>query len=144
LLGKAALEQGRVAEAARWFERALEIGSDMAWLHTNVGGLYAQRERLDKAAALFEKARQLDPYFYEGPFGAGYVALRRAIYPDAITAFQQAVKAAPHRADGWYMLGVAYHEAGDTNGMKAAWARYLSLEPHGAMAETVGKKLQER
>jgi Flp pilus assembly protein TadD len=143
-LGKAAMESGRVELAQRWFARALALGADMAWLQSNIGGIYAQHGLIALARARFEKAAALDPYFYEGPFGLGYVALKEDRFADAVASLQQAVRMEPTRSDGWYMLGVACYEAHDVPAARRAWGQYLALDPGGAMADTVRKKLQEQ
>jgi predicted Zn-dependent protease len=115
----------------------------MAWLHSNIGGIFAQRDMLVPARWYFEKAAALDPYFYEGPFGAGFVALKQERLADAVAWLSQAVRVGPDRSDGWYMLGVACYESQDTAGARRAWQKFLALDPNGPVAETVRKKLQE-
>ncbi len=142
-IGKAELDANYLDLAIRWLAHAVAVGYDMAWLHSNIGGIFAQHNMLTPARWYFEKAARLDPYFYEGPFGVGFVALKEERFADAVAALTQAVRVAPDRSDGWYMLGVACYESHDMPAARRAWEKYLALDPNGPMAEAVGKKLQE-
>jgi tetratricopeptide (TPR) repeat protein len=140
-IGKAALEEGDPDLAKKYFNSALGIGHDMAWLETNIGGLYSHAERLKEARACFKKAVASDFYFYEGHYGLGYIALRNKEFDLAISEYETANRLAPDRPDGYYMLGVARVEAGQSPRAKEPWEKYLELAPNGPMANTVRERL---
>ncbi len=143
LLGKAALESAQGEQAHRWFKSAIAASGGMAWLLSNVGGLYARAEWLDEASWAFNGAVALDPYFYPAQFGLGYVCLKRNDPNGSVRAFESAVRVGPDHADGFYMLGVAAQSAGDKQKAASAWQTYLALEPSGKMASVVKQQLEE-
>src|SRR5690606_10693391 len=50
-------------------------------------------------------------------------------YPDAVDAFEQAVKEAPEWPAAWFRLGQAAEKARQWKRAKEAYHRYLELEP---------------
>lgn len=141
LAGKAAIERGDVAGATVWFNAATSNAGPMGWLLSNIGGLYAQKNELSRAARAFESVVKIDPYFYDGWYGLGYVRIKANDPVSAAAAYERCVKLSPDRSEAYYMLGVAYSTAGQNENARAAWNRYLAVDPNGAMAGTVRKEL---
>jgi tetratricopeptide (TPR) repeat protein len=141
--GKDALAQGQKDLAQRWFNLALEWGRRMSWLASNIGGVQAQYILIPEARVAFERAVQNDPYFFEAQYGLGFSLLKQNQLEGAIKAYKMATKVAPHRAEGFYMLGVAHQNAGHLEDCKKAWDNYITLEPRGKMAGVIRKEMED-
>lgn len=135
--GKTKFDAGDEPEGRRWFTRAMRDGAGMAWLASNIGGVFAQIGDDRTAEAHFEKAVGWDPYFPAAHYGRGYVALRKQDFAGAVREFGETVRLAPGRPEHYYMLGVAHAMAGDPQAAEKPWRRYLSMDPEGPMAASV-------
>jgi tetratricopeptide (TPR) repeat protein len=60
-LGLIAYNEGDVAKAIEWFERALKSEPEHAEAHTSLGVAYARQKNLEAARAELERAIELDP-----------------------------------------------------------------------------------
>ncbi|MCB4756301.1 MAG: DUF2723 domain-containing protein [Elusimicrobia bacterium] len=143
LFGKNFMERADVGRAKRWFQSALAAGSDMAWLASNIGGIYAAAELLPEAERCFRQSVRLDPYYYMGHYGLGYVLLKEEKFNDAAAAYERAVKMNPEFPNSFYMLGVAYLMGGTPSLAREPWEKYLTLNPEGAQAGVVREELKK-
>ncbi len=100
--GKAALERNNVVSANQWFNAALARGGRMAWLASNLGGIYVQNNLFDDAARLFDRAVSWDPYFANAQYGKGFMAYQRNDVPTMRVAWRKYLALEPHgkMADG--------------------------------------------
>ncbi len=57
--------QGNPSEAVACYRRALELKSDYAEAHNNLGVVLAEQRNLDEAAACYQRRLQLNPNFAE-------------------------------------------------------------------------------
>jgi tetratricopeptide (TPR) repeat protein len=141
-LGKNAMESNNSEEMDRWFRTALEVGSDMAWLSSNIGSIYARLQRVKESERFFQLSARQDPYFYEAHYGLGFVALKYEKPDEAVRHLETAVKVAPHRPEGYYMLGVAASLAGDVSRTRSAWEEFLRLSPDDKLSAPIREELR--
>lgn len=101
-LGKAALERGDMAGAKRWFDRAERQSHGMAWLMSNLGGIYSQQNAMVEATRAFERAVELDPYFPPAQYGLGFVRYKAGDMTSARRAWEKYLALEPRgkMADG--------------------------------------------
>jgi tetratricopeptide (TPR) repeat protein len=148
---KAAFDEGRFPAAAQHADRALALGHDMEWLFSNVGALFSRNfaetphaaESLSRAGAAFHRCVAIDPYFAQGHFGRGYVALRRNDFAAAATSFSVAARLRPEWPEARYMEGLAHRFAGDSAKAQKAWNAFLRLDPDSPLAQGVREALRE-
>ncbi len=143
LLGKRAGERGDWDLARKWLGMAQRIGGKMAWLASNIGGVYAHGGLLEDAKNCYLEATRWDPYFPNGYFGLGYTSLQQNNLETAIEAYAQAVRTGPDLVDAYYMLGVAHVMAGQFEKAREPWMSYLEIAPQGAQALVIKKKMEE-
>lgn len=68
-------EQGRPDEAIARYERALEIDSDCADAHNNLGSVLRKQGRPDEAVACYRRALEIDPDYAEAHWNYGLMLL---------------------------------------------------------------------
>jgi Flp pilus assembly protein TadD len=78
--------------------------------------------------------------------GEALAALGRALYDDGRTAeagaeLRRAVAVGPGNADAWLALGEVLRARGEVAGARAAYERYLELDPGGRWAPDVRQAL---
>ncbi len=137
------LERGHLEQAQRWLRSADLIGPDMAWLAANEGGIYSSAGLLADAKNCYERAVRLDPTYYLGHYGLGYLWLKEGNASKAVAAYQEAVRMNPEFADSYYMLGAAFFMGGHAPSAVEPWKKYLRLEPNGAQAPAVRRELKK-
>jgi tetratricopeptide (TPR) repeat protein len=136
LHGGGLMEQGRPAEAAREFERALEILSDpsvppavRSRPRLELGVAWEQLGRLEDALRLYEAVAAEDPGNADAPWRMGVVRWREGRKGEAVDLWQRAVALDPRHARAMSDLGIASLLAGDAAGAKAMWRRAMEADP---------------
>ncbi len=134
-LGSLALAEGRSAEARKYFERAVELGSrdpetwfqyamlerDSEGSTLRPAGVGSTQQRDDATARLardrhidelLEKVIAIDPNFAEAQFLLGTHLTDQANYSSAVEHLWEAVRVRPRESNYWYSLGFAQSKAG--------------------------------
>ncbi len=86
----------------------------------------------ERALSVLIQARQLAPDDPEVQFEFGMAALRMALLPDAVEAFQQALKLRTDYAGALYGLGRAFMDLTKFGDARQQFARYVELRPDDA------------
>jgi tetratricopeptide (TPR) repeat protein len=139
-LGVEAEAEGRLADAARAYERAVPVAGAEAWF--NLGNCRYQVGDAEGARVAFEQAVVQAPDYAEAWNNLGIVlgALRDAAA--AVAAFRRALSLVPHYADAHYNLAEALAAAGDVAAARAHWRAYLGFDPNSRWAERARSRLQ--
>ncbi len=112
------------ADAARAAVKALP---DSPTTHY-VAGLIAKADnRLDEAAAAFERVRQLDRDDAGAKVQLGQIRTQERKFDEAITLFQEALTAEPYNVTAAYSLALALTRAGRTDDGRQAMQRFDTL-----------------
>ena len=105
--GKSLEASGRLAEAIRAYERALEMDPEMATAHANLVGAYGQAGNFQKAQAHYDAAGSIDADIEELHNNWGVVMAARENPTAAVAAFRRALQVNPNSARAHANLGVA-------------------------------------
>ena len=127
--GVRSLKAGKLDEAEAAFRAVLEGAGGLAQVHNNLGIVYQQRGRHERAITEFRAAVRLDPD-YAAPqilLGASLLALGR--FEDARPPLEQAVKMAPRQALARLQLVRVLEQFGDWNGAVDQYRVLRQLEP---------------
>ena len=126
-LGRIAAELGRMDEARRRFERALELDStypeglvDLGTFLLNAGDLAGARSRLEQGLAQ-------NPDIAEGWNALGVVRLKSGEESGARQAWEKAVEADPRYPDALFNLALAYEHSGEYDRQASALEKYIGL-----------------
>jgi len=92
----------------------------------------AEHGELEKALALLIEARRVNPSSADVQYDLGMVALRMALFPDAIDAFTQTLKLRPDDSQALYGLGRAQMALARFDNAQQAFAGYVELRPKDA------------
>jgi Tfp pilus assembly protein PilF len=134
-LGVAHMNQGKSAEAQKYFERALAADANFAQAQMNQGIALLAQQKLEAARAALEAASSKLP---DDPF-AWYnlgLAYKDISEPEkAITAFQQVEKIAPDEPDAYYFEGFLQSQLQHYDLAIAAFQKALAIAPYHASAQ---------
>jgi tetratricopeptide (TPR) repeat protein len=101
------------AQIQRWrnsftlFEHTLAVTPPNLHIEHNLGLALGGSGRYDEAAAHFEKALQIDPYFYDGLVGMGVTRMNQDRLPEAIDHFQAAIRLQPDAPQAHVQVALA-------------------------------------
>lgn len=92
-----------------------------------------------QALLLYQRVLDDRPSDVEAQFGRGLALLALGEPVEAARGLEKAVAREPGFADAWFGLGEARRAQNDQPGARAAYERYLALDPQGRYAETARK-----
>ncbi len=134
-LGVANMNQGRPADAQKYFEQALEADPKFTVPRLNLGVALLGQQKLEAArAALTAATEQLpnDPYAW---YNLGLVYKDTGEAERAIAAFGRVTEIKPNEADAYYFVGYLNTQIQKYDDAIAAFQKALTLNPVHASGE---------
>ena len=128
--GNAYLSMQRAADAARCYERALELAPNSAEALYRLGNVMMQQRNLSDAAQYFQRSIQLNPDFAEVHNNLGSVLKDLGNLDAAVACYRQAVRLKPDDVPPHYNLGIGLKELGHLDEAATCQRRALELNPH--------------
>ncbi len=119
---------GRLDQARRSFEQALQVDATFAKAHHALGNVGLLQGRLDQAEQAYKAAIRHRPDWVEPRLSLGQYYLRQQAYDPAIAAFKAVERLDATNAKAHYALGKAYEQTGQ---MDAALRAYRLAVAHG-------------
>ncbi|MBM3264864.1 MAG: tetratricopeptide repeat protein [candidate division Zixibacteria bacterium] len=123
---------GYLGDAEHHFREAIRIDSVYVDAYNNLGKLYADTQRFDEAAAMYEKALTMPLTDEQKPrvylnLGVSYMGLNRT--EEALQAWRAAIGAKPDYAEAYLNLGLVYQSENLPDSAQAAWTRAVTVKP---------------
>ena len=133
-LGRTLLAQSRqsgsaesAAEAAKEFQRELEVDPGNANAAYELAELHRQAGEFDDARAFFEKALEHHPDFEEAQVGLASVLVTQQKPELALPHLQSAIKLNPDDDVAWYRLSQVERSLGNSEEQQKAFAKFQLL-----------------
>ncbi len=111
-LAQAYYDQGRMAEALREYQIAVDVHLDDPEARYNLGTAYLKQQHNEEAIQEFQKALALKPDYAHARNNLGTAYLDMGRINDAVREFKAAIDTMPDYADAHFNLGSAYFEDG--------------------------------
>lgn len=127
-------QQGRLDEAARHYDIALELDAGRLDSLLGLGAVQVLRGRLDEAKESFRRAVALRPDAAPAYYNLGRVHEDSGELEEAARCYRHALSLDPAQAHAWLNLGGVIAQLGDTSGAMAACRKALALRPDYAAA----------
>lgn len=134
LLGNSLRAQGKSADAAAQYERALVLKPDYAEAHNKLGLLRATEGRAADAEVHYERALALNPRHGDAHHNLALTMAAQGRMTEAIPHFECVLELNPDHANGHYGLGAALLSVGSFAEAAAHFERALELNPAHADA----------
>ncbi len=125
---------GRIEEAIREHERALEMDPEFAQAHGNLLTLYARLGRLDKAEEHYQSARKINRNREELHYNYGVLAFEHGRYRQAGEAFRRALEISPRYAEAHTNLGQVLEKEGRFDEALRHYRRAVASKPNYRLA----------
>ncbi|MBN2307742.1 MAG: DUF3808 domain-containing protein, partial [Candidatus Hydrogenedentes bacterium] len=111
------------------FRRALDVTSNNAVAHTNLGLALADRGRLDEAEEHFEAALEARPRHALALFNLGTVYMRQGRLDEAVATLSKSIELAPYLVRAHTNLGMALTEQGEYERAAESFLKALEIRP---------------
>ena len=145
IIGRTDLQNGRLEEAERHLERAIELAPWFAEVHDTLGLAKARSGQLDAAFAAHLEALRLKPGLLAARFNLGLAYERRGDLTAAIQQYREALRQNPNTAAVHAALGHALAAQGRSDEAMGEFREALRIDPDSAPAHTgFGSVLAER
>lgn len=139
--GIVAEELGRLEEAVRCYERALELEAGEPEVLFNLGNALYSLERKTEAAQRFVEATRADPEFIEAWNNLGNALGEIDLPNEALQAYRRALAIEPDYADAHFNLAETLAALGARAAAERHWRAYLVQDPWSSWAEVVRERL---
>ncbi len=139
-----ALEEdpGNQAQAISAYERVLELDSQHAAAHINLGTLHYNRQEYRLAEEHYRAAIEIDPRYALAYFDLGNVLDETSRVEEAVQAYHTALQLAPTYADAHYNLALAYEKVKQPRLALKHWQAYVKLDTTGPWAVHARNQVQ--
>lgn len=126
--GASHLARGESQAALDAYREAIDAGLGSA-AHLGQAHAYAAMGLHDEAADSLEVVLALEPSHVEAMVLLADIRLQRGETSEALGVLQDAIDAAPDRADLYFKLGLALNQSGDSRSAIVAYRRSIQLDP---------------
>jgi tetratricopeptide (TPR) repeat protein len=119
-------------------KQALERAPNSDDSYRRLGHVYREAGRKDETIAAYQKAVDINPYYW---FNNNWLGVAYAQFGEdekALNAFRRVTELAPDRAAGYNNLGGAYFRLGKWNEAVAAYRKCISIEPNADTESNLG------
>lgn len=132
--GVMAEQAGRLADAARFQRRALELDPNFAQAHSNLVALYGRLGQPADAERHYRAALALNPNLAELHYNHGSVLAGQNRLDEAETAYSRVLEINPHRADALLNLGLVLERQGRGENAEAKYREAIAAQPNFRLA----------
>jgi|GEM_PF-436908 len=132
-LGSAYLQTGKTEDAIAETKLALTLAPSSDESYRRLGTVYLAAGRKEAIAA-YEKAIEINPYYWYNYNFLGAACFRLGEVDKAVAAFKRVTELAPDWADGYNNLGGAYFEQGKWREAVEAYRKSQDLDPKSSYA----------
>jgi tetratricopeptide (TPR) repeat protein len=132
----ASLALGRLADAERWWRRAIATQPDFADAYSGLGILLKTLNRHADAESTYRQLLSLRPDDAHAHNNLGTVLYATGRRAEAEAAWRRAIALRPDHAEAHGNLGVALHDEGRLHEAEAACRAALALRPENAKSHT--------
>ncbi len=138
-LGIAYGQSGRVADAMRTFERALQVDSTSALSHQNIATLQLRTGDFAASEASFRRALSVDPTLAGAYTGLGVALTRLNRLPEALDAWRKAVSLDPNDFNALFNLTMELFESGQAGEARRYGERFVATAPPAFFAADIAR-----
>ena len=132
------------AQAVDFYQRAIEADPGFADAHCNLGAVYANQGKRDRARGCYERALALDADHVEANLNLATLLEAEGRDDVALAHLLRVVARDPMHGDGHLSLALLYEKLDRVEAALPHWRRYLQLDPGGAFGDLARRRLDER
>jgi len=120
---------GRLEEAQKFCERAIQIDPNHAPAWSDLGFVLQSRHMFAEAEERYRRSVELDPKSAQMQVNFALFLIQRGRFDEATDAYRNAVRLDPEEAGLWSALGHLISEHGSAREAEAIWSKALEAHP---------------
>ncbi len=125
-------QAGRLREAELFYRKILAVAPDAGIIHSNLGMIYFDLDKLDKSVDHYQKAAQLQPEDSNILFNLGLTLKKMNRFTEAEASYRQGLALNPDDADFHYNLGTTLQAMDREDEAIRSYKRATEIQPkHG-------------
>ncbi len=129
------------ADIVAVYEHALTLDLGCTGALVNLGTIYFNWRKLDKAEAYYQRALDADPEYALARFNLGNLYDEQGHRDLAVEQYRLALKSNPKYSDAHYNLALLYQNMGAAMEAVRHWNEYLKLDPSSSWASIARREL---
>ena len=129
-------------QAIAAYQRVLELDSEHAAAHINLGTLFYNRQDYRLSEKHYRAAIEIDPRYALAYFDLGNVLDETGRVTEAIQAYNTALQLAPTYGDAHYNVALAYEKIREPRKALKHWRAYVKLDTSGPWAVHARNQIQ--
>ena len=131
-LGRSLLGLGRIDDALKAFDKAVQLKPDDAELWRQMGDALIQARRLREALLCFEQTLKLDPRNADASYKTGHILFGEGKFEEALAYLSQSADLQPDHAATLHMRALVFNQLGKHGEAIADGKRGAELDPRNA------------
>lgn len=132
-----------VADIIAVYEEALHLDPDCTGALVNLGTIYFNARRLDRAEELYRRAIEADPQYALAHFNLANLCDERGRRDQALEHYRIAIELNPRYGDAHYNLALLFQTMGETMNAVRHWQSYLRIDPGSSWSAIARKELEK-
>lgn len=132
-LGLIELGRGKYQESIKWFNQAIKIEKNAAYLN-NRGSAYFELKKMSEALADYQASLKLQPDYLDAQYNLANLLSSINKNEEAIAAYKKILQKDPHQKDALFNRGNAYKKLKKYQEALDDYQRVLQLEPNNMKA----------
>ncbi len=125
---------GKLTDAIQEFEFIVEKDPTIPMLYFNLGVIYENLMKSEKAEENYKKALELAPNYIESKIKLGGLYYKQGLYPSAQKIFEIISDVGLGNADMFLKLGNIYYKLGQKEQALKQWGKTLEFDPGNSIA----------
>jgi protein O-GlcNAc transferase len=143
-LGAVFKQTGRLQESLTANQRAVEISTNDAEAHNNLGVTLQGLGKLEEAETSYKKAIAINPEYAEAHSNLGLTLQELGRLEEAKTSYKKAIAIKPEFAEAHSNLGITLKELGRLEEAETSYKKAIAIKPEYAKAHSnLGNTLKE-
>lgn len=130
LIGRCAVNEGRLDDAIHYYEKALGIKNDIPEAHWDLANIYAQKGMQDEALKEYQTVVTLQPENVEVLYNIGAIYYNKKDWDQAVSTLEQVIAKKPDHVQAIRVLAYTYAQKGDFQKAANQFRSYLQLNPN--------------
>lgn len=131
------------ADTITLYEHAIQLDPACTGALVNLGTIYFNTRRFDKAEELYRRAIEADPQYALAHFNLANLYDERGRRQQALEHYRIALEINPQYGDAHYNLALLYQTMGETMNAVRHWQTYLKIDPGSSWSEIARKELEK-
>lgn len=129
LLGMVAYQRGRYDVAVNLMGAAIQIQSDVAFYHRDMGNVFLSQNKIDESILCYRNVLRLNPNFVETYYLLSVALVKKDLLDEAMQSLVIALKLRPDYTDALYQAGFILGKQNKPDEAIACFEKLLEIEP---------------